>query len=129
VGRGVIQFTGKANENAYLSDLRFDADGTPPLPRGCPLGGRCEVSTLTATTPRHCRAPVPVVEEFEREEIHHCQHCHSWSVDIGRLGREDSPCEEASRDRDEHANPMPFGGVSSADREMYLRNKRESGIK
>jgi hypothetical protein len=24
---------------------------------------------------------------------------------------------------------MPFGGVSSADKEMYLRNKRESGVK
>ena len=23
----------------------------------------------------------------------------------------------------------PFGGVSSADKEMYLRNKRESGVK
>ncbi len=23
----------------------------------------------------------------------------------------------------------PFGGVSSADKEMYLRNKRESGLK
>ena len=27
------------------------------------------------------------------------------------------------------AAPMGFGQVSSADREMYLRNKRESGVK
>jgi hypothetical protein len=27
------------------------------------------------------------------------------------------------------ANPMPFGAVSSTDKEMYLRNKRESGVK
>jgi hypothetical protein len=26
-------------------------------------------------------------------------------------------------------NPMPFGGPSSADKEMYMRNKRESGVK
>jgi hypothetical protein len=24
---------------------------------------------------------------------------------------------------------MPFGAVSSADKEMYMRNKRESGVK
>jgi hypothetical protein len=45
----------------------------------------------------------PIPQEFEREQIHHCQHCHSWSVNIGRLSRQDSPCEEASRiDRDEY---------------------------
>ena len=27
------------------------------------------------------------------------------------------------------AAPMGFGQVSSADREMYIRNKRESGVK
>jgi hypothetical protein len=26
-------------------------------------------------------------------------------------------------------SPMPFGGPTSADKEMYMRNKRESGMK
>jgi hypothetical protein len=53
-----------------------------------------------------------------------------YSVEFGHPGRDAPPRKAAGcRARGEHARPTNLFIVSAADKELYTRNKRESGVK
>ena len=116
--------------SARASRIKFWLERHRPE-HGAGWGGR-----LRGDDPEHWRrrdaaALLSNRRSSSHEENCHCQRCYSWSVHVGRLGRE-APCEEASRGSTAMSAPapmMPFYTASSADKQLYAKNKHDSGVK